>query len=271
MGVCAKRGVRPTGRPAATLAALAVLAAAGCSDDVVCPGVVPPDTVPYLRARLTEVGGARDGTTRIEVECASDPLPTFLVAFVNGRELPDVGPSSDLGLLATLTEDSVLWQAGSACSLAVTTDFGYATSSSAVPHAAAASAPAGIALGDSLVVTWTRAAGADYYEVTLGFAPASTDSLETRIRTRDTSAVFTPDEVGLPGVWAGRVVSVAGAYPEGGAQGNIFGDGRGFFTVEYSDESSLFEVEVADAAVSATALRTGPADRDARRRACPLP
>ena len=52
--------------------------------------------------------------------------------------------------------------------------------------------------------------------------------------------------ISSPGVLTGWVSSVAGAFPEGGAEGNISGVGWGFFTVSYSDDAGVFAVEVSD-------------------------
>ena len=236
------------------VAAAAVLLAGGCSDDLICPEVEPADTTPYIRAFVAQRSGSGDESTHAEVACTADPLPSLLIAFVNGRTLPDVGPSDGLGLLAVLDDDTVLWQPGTLCSLEVTTDYGYATSAAVMPAAAAVTAPAGISLGDSLRLVWGSVTGADYYEVsailvpdasaTMWGFPGNRDTLALSATTRETFAVFLPGSLTSTGVVSGFVETVAGPFPEGGAVGNVSGDGWGFFTLRYLDPGSAFDVVV---------------------------
>ena len=240
---------------AATALALA-LALSGCSDDVVCPDIVPGATALHVSAHLTQRSDdpatGREESAFAEVVCSGDPLPVTLIAYINGRSLSDVGPADDMGLRATFEDDEVLWASGTPCSLGVTTDFGYATSTVLIPFAASPEAPLENEVGETLTISWSQAAGADYYRVTATLvaepsaAFGSRDTLAIELNTRGTSATFTPDDLPVTGVLNGVVESVAGPFPEGGSEGNIEGDGWGFFSAIYSDAGSVFEVAIYD-------------------------
>ena len=241
-------------RKVATFLAVAVLLAGGCSDDLTCPVLDPADVLPFVSARVVQNAGDRLGSTHAEVVCTADPLPSLLIAFINGRELPYVGPSGDLSALATLDDDTIVWQSGTRCSLEVTTDFGYATAAAVVPAAVLVLAPAEISLGDTLRLTWEKAAYADYYEVSGTMASGggalvaeSRDTLAFSLTTRDTFAVFAPEIIALEGAATGTVTAVSGPYPESGASGNVSGDGWGFFTLRFTDPGSAFSVTVSSA------------------------
>lgn len=230
------------------------LLAGGCSDDLTCPVVEPADTLPYISASVVQHADDREGSTHAEVVCTADPLPSLLIAFINGRELPYAGPSGGLSALAMLDDDTVVWRSGVSCSLEVTTDYGYATATAVVPDAVVVIAPAEISLGDTLTLTWERATGADYYEVSGvlasaagASAPGSRDTLTLSATTRDTFAVFTPEAVALEGIAVGTVTAVTGPFPESGAAGNVNGDGWGFFTLRFTDPGSSFAVVVSSA------------------------
>jgi hypothetical protein len=233
-----------------TMTALIALTAFGCSDDVVCPGVGPDETVPHIAASLSESSIERTAGTHAELVCAADPLPTLLISFINGRELSDVGSADGLGLRAAFDDDDVLWSPGVPCSLEVTTDFGYATSSVTVPEAAQADAPPEGAVAETLTVSWEAAVGADYYRLTATLVPEAgqrgghRDTLEFSKNTRATSVQFGAGELAFPGVLSGVVESVAGPFPEGGAEGNVGGDGSGFFSVRFADQGSAFNVVI---------------------------
>ena len=224
--------------------ALAVIAAlvTGCSDDVVCPDIDPVEALPYISAAVIERGGAAD-STHATVVCTADPLPVFLVAFVNARELDDVGSVGELGLAANLSDDIVVWQPGTLCSLEVTTDFGFATAGATVPEGPVVTTPAAIATSDSLVLTWPPADDADYYVVVASIPGGDQGFTMT---TRETTAVLASSAISAPGTLSGWVASVAGPFPQGGTEGNISGTGWGFFTASYFDDAGAFTVEVSD-------------------------
>lgn len=211
--------------------AAAALAASGCSDDVVCPNLEPQAAV-YVSAELVE----RDGqtpATYIGVAATADPLPSLLAAFVNGTRLPDV-QAQGLGLVATLESDVVLWQPGDLCSLEVTTDYGYATSAVTLPEPALPRAPETVAPGETLVISWNRAGGADYYRISGSFDAT----------TRDTQYVYVIDETFPEDFVSGKVDAVAGPFPASGSEGNVSGEAWGFFTASYGDSGSFFSVSV---------------------------
>jgi len=58
--------------------------------------------------------------------------------------------------------------------------------------------------------------------------------------------VFLPESIVSTGVVSGFVATVAGPFPEGGAAGNISGDGWGFFSLRYLDSGSAFDITVSD-------------------------
>ncbi len=232
-------------------AASTAFLANGCSDDLTCPEIEPNDILPYVSASVVQHAADREGSTHAEVVCTADPLPSLLIAFINGRELPYAGPTGDLSARAVLDDDSVVWQSGTSCSLEVTTDYGYATATAVVPGAAVVTAPAGISVGDTLTLTWERATGADYYVVSGTLAPDAgapagrgRDTVSLSAITRDTFAVFTPQTVAFDGIAVGTVSSVSGPFPESGAGGNVNGDGWGFFTLRFTDPGSAFAVVV---------------------------
>jgi len=229
------------------------LIAGGCSDDVVCPEGVQDDVLPHISAHATQGSDGRAEWTYAEVVCSADPLPSLLITFINGRELSGVETSGDLGLVRTLDDDVVIWQPGTRCSLEVTSDYGYATATVVVPEAPSVTAPAGIAIGDTLKIEWPAIGGADYYRVTGTFMeargavdPGDRDMLAFSVTTRDTTTAFTTDSIASPGEFLGVVEAVAGPFPEGGMEGNISGDGWGFFTMRYSDAGSVFTVTLSD-------------------------
>jgi len=236
-------------------AVLLAAALAGCSDDVVCPELVPDEANVYITARLTQVSddaGGRVESAHAELVCTSDPLPATLIAFINGRELSDVGPSEGLGLRASFDDDEVLWVPGVSCSLGVTTNLGYATSVTLVPYAAEPVAPLESIVAESLTITWDAAGGADYYRVTATLVPGAyvrggqRDTLEFEMKTESPSVTFVPDDLPFTGDLTGTVESVAGPFPEGGSEGNVEGDGWGFFTTHYSNSGSAFTVIIYD-------------------------
>ena len=240
--------------PLVVAAAALVLLSVGCSDDIICPEAGPADTVPYISAQVVQNSDGPDESTHAEVVCTADPLPSHLIAFINGRNLPPVVPPDDLGLLAVLDDDTVLWQPGTRCSLEVTTNYGHATAAVAMPAATTVTAPTEIALGDTLKLVWRSVADADYYEVSAVLVPdagalmrgarGSRDTLALSATTRDTFAVFLPGSIVSTGVVSGFVATVAGPFPESGAAGNISGDGWGFFSLRYMDPGSAFDVTV---------------------------
>jgi hypothetical protein len=242
--------------PLVAVATALVLLSAGCSDDIICPEAGPAETAPYISAEVVQNSDGPDESTHAEVACTADPLPSSLIAFINGRELPPVVPPDGLGLLAVLDDDVVLWQPGTRCSLEVTTNYGHATAAVVMPAAAVVSAPNEISLGDTLKLVWRSVADADYYEVSavlipaagasMRGAPGSRDTLALSAATRETFAVFLPGSIVSTGVVSGFVATVAGPFPEGGAAGNISGDGWGFFSLRYMDSGSAFDVTVSD-------------------------
>ena len=238
-------------------AASALALGGGCSDDVVCPESVPGD-VPFIAASLVETAADGASETAVELYCAADPLPGILVAFVNERELTDVGPAPDqIGLLATLEESVLVWTTGTRCSLKVTTEYGFATSGATLPEPFQVTAPLFLCVGDALTLTWSRSTSADYYVVSAKLEGTRTESALSATTT-DTCASFGPSEIAGPGIVTGVVRAVSGPFPESGASGNVSGAGWGFFTAAYGDTRSAFEVTVLDTAAPHTPLRPRP-------------
>ena len=240
--------------PLLAAAAAVILLACGCSDDLDCPELV--GTLPYVSAFVVQWSAGEEGSTHAEVVCTADPLLSVFMPFINGRELPVVGSAHGLDRLAELDDDLVLWQPGVPCSLAIATNYGFATASVVVPGAAVVSAPDEISVGDELELLWESVADADYYVVSAVLvmdqgapgrgAPGSRDTLVLSAITRETSATFPVESLPSAGVVSGFVESVAGPFPESGATGNVVGDGWGFFTLRYRNSGSNFEVVVSD-------------------------
>lgn len=242
--------------PLVAVATALVLLSAGCSDDIICPEPGPADTAPCISAQVVQSSDGRADSTHAEVLCTADPLPSDLIARINGRDLPPAVPPNGLSLLAVLDDDAVLWQPGTWCLLEVTTDYGYATAAVVMPDAAAVTAPAEISLSDTLKLIWRSVTDADYYDVSAVLVPdagalmrgawSSRDTLALLATTRETFAVFLPGSIVSTGVVSGVVEAVAGPFPEGGAAGNISGNAWGFFTLRYRDSGSAFDVVVSD-------------------------
>jgi hypothetical protein len=244
-----RTGPRPNPLPRAARAAAVFLAAmlfslAGCSDEVVCPAA-SNEKLPFIEGQVAEHIGRAETETTARVTATADPLPAFLVAFVNGRELAATEPApGDLRLEATLSDSLIVWQPGAACSLRVTTDSGFATARATVPGAFTVAAPESVSLGDTLTVRWTPSDGADYYIVDAALGAAGGPALAAAVR--DTVKSFAPSQVPGAGIISGVVHAVSGPFPESGGGGNVGGDGWGFFTVSYDDPGSSFSVVVGD-------------------------
>lgn len=239
--------------PFVAAAVAIVLLVIGCSDDLVCP---EPEPTPYISAFVVQNPNGGDESTRVELVCTADPLPSSLAAYVNGRALA-AGVSPDgHGLIATLDADEVLWSPGTQCLLQVSTNYGSAGATVVMPDAATVTEPTEISLGDSLKLVWRSVADADYYEVSavlapdasasMRGAPGNRDTLSLSATTRETFAVFLSESIVSTGVVSGFVEAVAGPFPEAGAAGNISGDGWGFFTLRYLNSGSAFDVTVSD-------------------------
>ncbi len=235
--------------PLVAAAIATALLACGCSDDLVCPELV--GTQPYISAFVVQRSDGEEGTTHAEVTCTADPFQLGLITSINERDLHIVERPGALDVLATVDDDVVVWPPGTSCVLDVTTNYGYATAEEVMPAAAEVTAPAEIFLGDDLELLWESVTNADYYIVSAVLAtdesarvhgaPADWDTLMT---TRETSALFSSEIFSAPGVILGFVVTVAGPFPEGGAAGNISGDGWGFFSLRYLDSGSAFDTTV---------------------------
>jgi hypothetical protein len=231
------------------LVLLAALAAGGCSDDLTCPEIQPEDTEPYISARVEQGTDGRAEWAHADVSCTADPVPSLLIAFITGREVSTPAPYDGAGLRVTLDDDVVLWQPGTVCSLGVTTNYGYATASEIVPEAVSVVAPETISLGDSLALSWNSASGADYYEVLaelnhVGAPTRGRQSVTLSATTRDTRVVFLPEDIEFEGVISGVVEATSGPFPESGMEGNVSGDGWGFFTLHQTGPESEFSVAV---------------------------
>jgi hypothetical protein len=241
---------------------LATIALFGCSDDVVCPDLTPQAAV-YVSAQIV-VRASSTPATSVSVSATADPLFSLLAAYINSTRLTEVHDDG-LGLVATLEDDGVLWQPGELCSLKVTTDYGFATSALTLPGAPISQAPVSVAPGETLIVTWNRAPGADYYRISASFidaayAPVGAAHIPTDTGRRPAGAVrheelfsaaitetcytCVVDSLASSGVIAGTVDAVAGPFPQSGTEGNIDGDAWGFYTVSYADTGSLFSVQV---------------------------
>jgi len=231
----------------AALAAAAALMLGGCSDDVVCPDG-SAGLKPYVLASVVETRGSWGARTVGTAFCTADTLPAYLIVSVNDREFPPVGSGGAHGLSAALEEDILLWPPGTLCSLEVATDFGLADATAAVPGACEVAAPDSVAVGEDLVLSWTAADSADYYEVRAALRAASPgDSVLLFVATEDTTVTFGAADITMAGTVVGRVFAVAGPFPDGGNGGNVTGAAWGFFTVAFSDTTGEFVLRVTDA------------------------
>jgi hypothetical protein len=147
----------------------------------------------------------------------------------------------DFGLVVTLEEDVIVWQPGTRCSLKVTTNYGFATSSEPVPSSFEVSAPETIVLGEPLAISWTAAEDADYYVLS-----GALDGGDISAAAPDTAVTIDAADLPSAGVFRGHVEAVAGPFPGVGTSGNVGGAGWGFFTIAYHDPASAFEVTVVD-------------------------
>jgi len=225
---------------------VAVAFAAGCSDEIVCPGVGDPEQVPYVAARVVERRAAGGDTTFVSVFCSADPVPVDFGASVNSLTIPNISLTDPLGRLATREEERLIWVSGMRCTLTVATNYGFAGAVATVPGAFSVSAEASITLGDSLALGWTESPDADYYTVYAVLDGGARGFVELSDTTAATSATFGTSSLPFPGTITGSVTAVSGPFPGPGAYGNVSGAGRGFFAVAYGDTLAEFEVVVLD-------------------------
>lgn len=243
---------RKTATPTRRLALLVALTAAflalsGCCDDIICP---PYEVVPFITAELLEYDDGDAQATRARIFCSADPLPDFLVAYVNGRGFENVGLGEPVGLSGSFEESLIIWQAGAPCSLHATTNFGYAVATVRVPAPFAVWPPDDIVVGDTLKIAWAPSDDADFYIVDAMLTEGTwADTVELYASVTETSVVFMPELIIFPGVVSGHVLAVSGPKPGVGAPGNITQDGHGFFNVSYYDTLSMFECTVTETAL----------------------
>lgn len=223
-----------------------VLAVAGCSNDVVCPEFAP-EALPFVLASVEERDDSSGTGTEVRVFVTAAPLPSELYVSISGTNVTGVGSATVPGLVRTLSHDLVAWQPGFRCSLNVTADNAYSTAGVTVPASPEVSAPTAITVGESLLLEWPPAVDADYYRLTaVVIVAAPPGTTELVYATRETSLVIESQELGAAGTVSGHVDAVAGPVIESGAEGNVSGDGAGFFTVSYHSESGEFDVVVSD-------------------------
>lgn len=220
--------------------------AAGCTDEVVCPIPTQPDALPFFSARVVEAATVRGDTTWVEVFATADPLPDYVVASINTRQIDQLGTAQSPGLLVTLRQSAIVWVPGTGCSLKVTTNYGFATSGETVPTGSQVSAPESVTVGEPLVLTWLPSDDADYYAISATLEEGLRDAVEISAVVEDTSVTIDADAIPFPGTVRGFVEAVAGPFPAVGADGNVGGVGWGFFSIAYRDPGSVFEVTVAD-------------------------
>ncbi len=224
--------------------AAAIIAAAGCSNDVTCPEP-GPDAL-YVSGMLEVNGDGRGESTRVEVFCSADPRPDTLAVLVNDRPLSVEEATGGLGFVATLEDTTVIWVPGTECLLKVIPPGLFASATVAIPSSFAVTAPAQVALGEALRVFWDPSEDADYYVVSAILDGASREQVELSATVAETSVTFLSADLPFPGDIVGRVEAIAGPFPDGGSEGNVTGEGWGFFRASYYDAASAFEVEVTD-------------------------
>ena len=224
--------------------AAAIVAVAGCSDDVTCPEP-GPDAL-YVSGMLEVNGDGRGESTRVEVFCSADPRPDVLVVLVNDRALSVEEATGGLGFVATLEDTVVIWQPGTECLLKVIPPGSFASATVTIPSSFAVTAPAQVALGETLKIIWDPSDDADYYVLSAILDGGSRDQVELSATVAETSVTFLSTDLPFPGEIVGRVEAFAGPFPEGGSEGNVTGEGWGFFRASYHDAASAFELEVTD-------------------------
>jgi hypothetical protein len=229
-------------RSLAVLALLVVVVLAGCSDDITCPDCEDAPDKPFVSAHVRQRGGDQPSTVAT-LTVGGDPVPATLVASVNYREFGEETLVDGPLLSATLEDDAVIWQPGTPCTLRVSTDAGFARASAVAPSAPSVWAPATVTLGDSLVVSWSAADDADFYSLR-AVLREGVDSLVVEVSVEDTLYVFMPDALTMSGELTGVVASVSGPLPAAGANGNVTGEGWGFFSVSYETDNSRFAATV---------------------------
>ena len=233
-------------RTAGILTLLLVVAFAGCSDDITCPGDDGSDS-PFVTAHVRQRGGERPFTAA-SLTVGGDPVPSTLVASVNYREYDEEVLIDGPLLYATLDDSAVIWQPGTPCTLRVSTDIGFARAPAVVPTAPVTAAPATVTLGDSLLVSWSSSNDADFYSLR-AVVRADDDSLVVAASVEDTFYTIQSDELSMSGVLEGAVSAVSGPLPEAGAEGNVTGEGWGFFSVSYETDESDFSTSVLEPVV----------------------
>lgn len=190
----------------------------------------------------------------VQVELFSVPLVTTATVLVNERQVPpyyDV-PSSGVRVFW----DSLLLTPGTAQVLNVQTDAGNCTAVCTIPGGFAYTMPVRdtLPVGSSLVMSWTPAKYAQWYQVYISYFGFDTSSFY-----KETLFVVTTTNAAVPGLWfngdgeawvdvfAGNGPSPD---PEAKSTGNVVGDGNGYWVGLNSIEKLLIIGEGARVSVS---------------------
>jgi len=166
------------------------------------------------------------------VELLSEPLVATATVSVGGRTLRSYGtPGTNTRTFA----DTLMPTPGTAQALTIETNLGNCTATCTVPGGFAYTSPTNetLPVGSTLVMAWTAAAMASWYQVHLSYTV-----LDSGIRTKETLFVVASTSAAIPGTWFDGdgwaylfVMAGNGPSPDpsASAPGNVQGDAKGYW------------------------------------------
>ncbi len=188
------------------------------------------------------------------VELFSVPLVTTATVLVNGHQALPYYATPGSGV--RVFWDSLLPTPGTAQVLNVQTDAGNCTAVCTIPGGFVYTMPVRdtLPVGASLVISWTPAKYAQWYQVYISFL-----GFDTSFFYKETLFVVTTTNAAVPGFWFSGdgdawidVFAGNGPSPDPAAKstGNVLGDGNGYWVGLYSIEKRLVIGEGARVSVS---------------------
>jgi hypothetical protein len=237
---------------AASLVILAMLIAAGCSDDNECPNCptnvdtvtvteTVTDTLPVTSAKVLVSGYCRieDGILDpwIEIYSVDSDLPQVDSIRCAGELVP-IEMDYDSGTPNVQLDDELpgdTWESGDVFEVVVYTPEGngtcnltmldYDTDAPVIIDWPVSYPYDTVEVSTEIVVSWSPVADADWYNYSLGHqydSAGQRQSTYTRGYTSGTSFTIPANDNGFDGYWSISVYSISGPYPED-ADGNFAG------------------------------------------------
>ena len=170
----------------------------------------------------------------LEVNIFSDPLIDDAKVTVNGITLEKiewVSPLYPYGLWYRNTTSTLAY--GATYNLSIDCEIGKAEASATMPGGFTIDAPEQIFINSPLAVSWTKASNADFYVVDLWYWDFEGDEdVDTSIVTTDLELIFSGKLFPHYGKISLYVKAINGPVPKPDSQGNVKGDGFGFWIAE---------------------------------------